>query len=52
MDRLSISDLNRVDDRLHDFKFDLEKSVESRTAIGGTSKSGVTQQIQLLNAML
>lgn len=52
MDRLSISDLNRVDDRLHDFKFDLEKSVESRTAIGGTSKSGVTQQIQLLKAML
>ncbi len=53
MDKLSHSDLQSVDKRLgSDFIFDFEKSVEMRTSKGGTSKSSVTEQIQVLKGML
>ena len=53
MDRLSHQDMMSVDDRLgEDFVFDFEKSVESRTASGGTSRSSVLEQINLLKSMI
>jgi len=53
VDKLSHSDLQSVDERLgSDFIFDFEKSVEMRTAKGGTSKSSVREQIRLLKGML
>ena len=53
MDQLSHADLQSVDKRLGtDFVFDYEKSVEMRTAKGGTSKSSVREQIQVLKGML
>ncbi len=53
MDKLSYEDLQSVDKRLgSDFIFDYEKSVEMRTAKGGTSKSSVMEQIQVLKSML
>lgn len=53
MDKLSHDDLQSVDKRLgSDFIFDFEKSVELRTAKGGTSKSSVREQIQVLKGVL
>ncbi|KAK3166956.1 hypothetical protein OEA41_010081 [Lepraria neglecta] len=53
MDQLSHGDLQSVDKRLgSDFIFDYEKSVEMRTAKGGTSKSSVQEQIAVLKKML
>jgi len=53
MDKLSHADLQGVDKRLAaDFVFDYEKSVEMRTAKGGTSKSSVREQIAVLRAKL
>ena len=53
MDKLSHENLQSVDKRLgSDFIFDYEKSVELRTAKGGTSRSSVREQIQLLKSML
>lgn len=53
MDKLSHDDLQSVDKRLgSDFIFDFEKSVELRTAKGGTSKSSVREQIQALKGTL
>lgn len=53
MDKLSHDDLHSVDKRLgSDFIFDFEKSVELRTAKGGTSKSSVREQIQVLKGIL
>ncbi|KAK0513290.1 hypothetical protein JMJ35_004276 [Cladonia borealis] len=53
MDQLSHADLQSVDKRLgSDFIFDYEKSVEMRTATGGTSKSSVQEQIAVLKKML
>ena len=53
MDKLSHEDLQGVDKRLgSDFVFDYEKSVETRTAKGGTSKSSVREQIQYLKGMV
>ena len=49
MDRLSAEDLRGVDKRLgSDFVFDIRKSVEMRTAKGGTSKKSVKEQIEVL----
>ena len=53
MDKLSHENLQSVDKRLgSDFIFDYEKSVELRTAKGGTSRSSVREQIQVLKSML
>ena len=53
MDQLSHEDLKSVDDRLaNDFSFDFEKSVELRTAKGGTSRSSVKEQIKVLKSMV
>ncbi|KAL9098709.1 MAG: hypothetical protein Q9163_005677 [Psora crenata] len=53
MDQLSHEDLRALDSRLDsDFVFDYEKSVEMRTAKGGTSKSSVREQIQVLKGMV
>ena len=53
MDKLSHADLQSVDGRLGaDFVFDYEKSVELRSAKGGTSKSSVREQIRVLKGML
>ncbi|KAL2043976.1 hypothetical protein N7G274_003496 [Stereocaulon virgatum] len=53
MDSLSHADMQSVDKRLgSDFIFDYEKSVEMRTAKGGTSKSSVQEQIAVLKRML
>ena len=53
MDQLSHEDLQSVDERLgSDFIFDYEKSVEMRSAKGGTSKSAVREQIRVLKGML
>lgn len=53
MNSLSPADLQSVDERLgSDFEFDYEKSVEMRTAKGGTSKSCVREQIRVLKGMV
>ena len=53
MDELLHADLQSVDKRLgSDFIFDYEKSVEMRSAKGGTSKSAVREQIGVLKSML
>ena len=49
MDELGLEVLRGVDKRLgDDFVFDYERSVELRSAKGGTSKSSVKEQIELL----
>lgn len=53
MDKLSQQDLQGIDKRLGpDFVFDYEKSVEMRTAKGGTSKSSIQEQIRVLKSMV
>ena len=53
MDKLSHADLQSVDQRLGaDFIFDYEKSVEMRSAKGGTSRSSVREQIRVLKGLL
>lgn len=53
MDQLSHGDLQSVDKRFGtDFVFDFEKSVEMRSATGGTSKDSVQEQIKNLEALL
>ena len=53
MDQLSHEDLQSVDTRLgSDFAFDYEKSVEMRTAKGGTSKSSIIEQIKILKRIV
>lgn len=53
MDKLSHKDLQSVDKRFgSDFVFEFEKSVELRTAKGGTSKSSVREQIRVLKEVL
>lgn len=53
MDKLSHEDLQGVDGRFgEDFEFDFEKSVELRSAKGGTSKASVREQIELLKSMV
>lgn len=52
MDKLSHEDLQLVDKRFGtDFVFDFDKSVEMRSATGGTSKSSVQEQIEALKAL-
>jgi argininosuccinate lyase len=51
MDRLSVEQLRAVDERFgEDVKgcFEVERSVEMRSACGGTSRSAVTEQIEVL----
>ena len=53
MDTLSHDDLQAIDSRFGaDFEFNYQKSVELRTAKGGTSKSSVQEQISVLKNML
>ena len=53
MNELSHEQLKSVDKRLgSDFQFDYEKSVELRTASGGTSKSSVLEQISSLTELV
>ncbi|KAI9879490.1 MAG: hypothetical protein M1830_008366 [Pleopsidium flavum] len=53
MDELSHNNLQSMDPRLgSDFIFDYEKSVELRTAKGGTSKASVLEQIAVLKTLL
>jgi argininosuccinate lyase len=51
MDRLTIEQLQGVDNRFGEDVldvFDYERSVEMKSAIGGTSKSAVKEQIKIL----
>ena len=55
MDQLSKQQLQGVDNRFEDDVldcFNYEKSVEHRTAKGGTSKASVKEQIEAINALL
>ena len=51
MDKLTVAQLQSVDDRIGDDVldvFDYDRSVEMKSAAGGTSKSSVQQQIKAL----
>ena len=55
MDQLSKQRLQEVDNRFGDDVldcFNYERSVECRTAKGGTSKASVKEQIEVINALL
>lgn len=55
MDKLSFEQLKNVDQRFEEDimeSFDYHKSVEMRSAAGGTAKSSVMQQIEELKKML
>ena len=55
MDKLSATQLKGVDDRFEDDVrqcFEFERSVEMRSACGGTSRSAVTEQIDILRKSL
>jgi argininosuccinate lyase len=55
MDQLSKQQLQEVDNRFGDDVldcFNYKKSVEYRTAKGGTSKASVKEQIEVVNALL
>jgi argininosuccinate lyase len=55
MDQLSKKQLQEVDNRLRDDVldcFNYERSVEYRTAKGGTSKASVIEQIKVINTLL
>jgi len=55
MDKMTISDFQSIDKRFEKdilATFDYEKSVEMRSAAGGTSKAAVLDQITVLKKML
>ena len=55
MDKLSVQQIQSVDDRFDDDVrkcFDYERSVEMRSAKGGTSKASVLEQIAVLKGLL
>jgi argininosuccinate lyase len=55
MDKLSIQQLQGVDSRFGDDVlevFNYERSVEMKSAIGGTSKSAVQEQIRILQSVI
>ena len=55
MDRLSVQQIQSVDDRFDDDVkkcFNYERSVEMRSAKGGTSKGSVMEQIAVLKELL
>ncbi|KAL7783571.1 L-Aspartase-like protein [Trichoderma ceciliae] len=55
MDKLTLEQLQAIDSRFTDDiaeAFEYETSVEAKTAKGGTSRSSVLEQIQILRAML
>ena len=55
MDKLSVQQIQSVDDRFDDDVkkcFNYERSVEMRSAKGGTSKASVLEQIAILKALL
>lgn len=55
MDQLTVAQLQNVDSRMGDDVlevFDYERSVEMKSALGGTSRSAVQQQIAGLRAAI
>jgi argininosuccinate lyase len=55
MDKMSFSDFQKIDSRFEKdilACFDYEHSVEMHSAIGGTAKASVLQQIEILKKML
>lgn len=55
MDKLSVQQIQSVDDRFDDDVtncFNYERSVEMRSAKGGTSKASVLEQIAVLKDLL
>ena len=55
MDKLTVAQFQGVDSRIGDDVlevFNYERSVEMKSAIGGTSRSAVLQQIETLRASL
>ena len=55
MDKLSFKDLQGVDKRFDQDVldvFDYQRSVEMKSAVGGTSKSAVMEQINLLKEVI
>ena len=55
MDKLSVQQIQSVDDRFDDDVkkcFNYERSVEMRSAKGGTSKASVLEQIAVLKGLL
>lgn len=55
MDKLSVEQIQSVDDRFDDDVkqcFNYERSVEMRSAKGGTSKASVLEQIAVLKDLL
>jgi argininosuccinate lyase len=55
MDKLSLEQLKGIDSRLGDDVvecLDYERAVELKNATGGTSKSAVMEQIDILKAIL
>ena len=55
MDQLSVADFKGVDPRFGDDVlscFDYERSVEMRSAAGGTARKCVQEQIEMLKKML
>jgi argininosuccinate lyase len=55
MDKMSLADFQSIDKRFEKdilASFDYEKSVEMRSAAGGTSKASVLEQVDLLKKLL
>jgi argininosuccinate lyase len=55
MDKLSIQQLQSVDSRFGNDVlevFNYERSVEMKSAIGGTSKSAIKEQIETLKSII
>jgi len=55
MDKMTLSDFQSIDKRFEKdilASFDYEKSVEMRSAAGGTSKASVLDQIAVLKKLL
>ena len=55
MDQLSLGEFRAVDERFAEDVldiFDFERSVEMKSAVGGTSRSAVMQQIETLRALI
>jgi len=55
MDKMSFADFQKIDSRFEKdilTCFDYEHSVEMHSAIGGTAKASVLQQIEILKKMM
>ena len=55
MDKLSIKQLQEIDDRFDSDVLDVfnyDRSVEMKSAVGGTSRSAVQEQIEILQDLI